>query len=152
MEIFGSISVWVCSLSVHSRAAFWMRLLGFVSAVLPALHWWPTVQFSSVAQSRPTLCDPMDCSPPGCSVHGIFQARVLQWVVIPFSKAYTLRKQIETDTYIPLFSAALFTIARTWKQPRCSSTDEWIKKQWYMNTMEYYSAIKRNTFESVLMW
>ena len=63
-----------------------------------------------------------------------------------------MRKQIETDTYIPLFSAALFTIARTWKQPRCSSTDEWIKKQWYMNTMEYYSAIKRNTFESVLMW
>ena len=47
--------------------------------------------------------------------------------------------------------AALFTIARTWKQPRCPSTDEWIKKLWYIYTMEYYSAIKRNTFESVLM-
>ena len=52
----------------------------------------------------------------------------------------------------PMFTAALFTIARTWKQPRCPSTDEWIKKQWYIYTMEYYSARKRNAFESVLMW
>ena len=51
----------------------------------------------------------------------------------------------------PMFIAALFIIARTWKQPRCSSADEWIRKQWYMCTMEYYSAIKKNTFESVLM-
>ena len=47
--------------------------------------------------------------------------------------------------------AALFTIARTWKQPRCPLTDEWIKKWYYVYTTEYYSAIKRNTFESVLM-
>ena len=52
---------------------------------------------------------------------------------------------------MPLFIAALFTIARTWKQPRRSSTDEWIKKLWYIYTTEYYSAIKRNAFESVLM-
>ena len=50
-----------------------------------------------------------------------------------------------------MFIAALFTVARTWKQPRCPLTDEWIKKLWYIYTMEYYSAIKRNTFESVLM-
>ena len=50
-----------------------------------------------------------------------------------------------------MFIAALFTIARTWKQPRCPSTDEWIKKLWYLYTMEYYSAMKRNAFESVLM-
>ena len=50
-----------------------------------------------------------------------------------------------------MFIAALFTITRTWKQPRCSSTDERIKKQWYIYTMEYYSAIKWNAFESVLM-
>ena len=55
------------------------------------------------------------------------------------------------DTYIPLFIAAVFTIARTWKQPRCPLTDERIKKQWYIYTMEYYSVIKTNTFESVLM-
>ena len=49
-----------------------------------------------------------------------------------------------------MFIAALFTIARRWNQPRCPSTDEWIKKLWYIYTMEYYSAIKRNAFESVL--
>ena len=46
---------------------------------------------------------------------------------------------------------ALFTIARKWKQARCPSTNEWIKKLWYIYTMEYYSAIKKNAFESVLM-
>ena len=50
-----------------------------------------------------------------------------------------------------MFTEALFTIARTWKQPRCPSADEWIKKLWYIYTMEYYLAIKRNTFESLLM-
>ena len=50
-----------------------------------------------------------------------------------------------------MFITALFIIARTWKQPRCPSADKWIKKVWYILTMEYYSAIKKNTFESVLM-
>ena len=50
-----------------------------------------------------------------------------------------------------MFIAALFTIVRTWRQPRCPSTDEWIRKLWYIYTMEFYSAIRRNTFESVLM-
>ena len=50
-----------------------------------------------------------------------------------------------------MFIAALFIIARTWKQPRCPSADKWIGKLWYIYTMEYYSAIKKNTFESVLM-
>ena len=50
-----------------------------------------------------------------------------------------------------MFIAALFTIARMWKQPRCSSTEEWIKKLWHIYTMDYYSAIKKNAFESVLM-
>ena len=50
-----------------------------------------------------------------------------------------------------MFIAALFTIARTWKQPRCPSADEWIRKLWSIYTMEYYSAIKKKTFESVLM-
>ena len=51
----------------------------------------------------------------------------------------------------PSVHSALFTIARTWRQPRCPSTDEWVKKLCYIYTMEYYSAIKKNTFESVLM-
>ena len=50
-----------------------------------------------------------------------------------------------------MFITALLTIARTWKQPRCPSADEWIRKLWYIYTMEYHSAIKNNTFESVLM-
>ena len=50
-----------------------------------------------------------------------------------------------------MFIAGLFTITRTWKQPRCPSADEWIRKLWYIYTMEYYSAIEKNSFESVLM-
>ena len=67
------------------------------------------------------------------------------------SQAYTLRKPKLKDTCIPLLISALFTIARTWKQPRCPLTDEWIKKLWSIYTMEYYSAIEMNTFGSVLM-
>ena len=50
-----------------------------------------------------------------------------------------------------MFIIALFTIARTCKQPRCPSADKWIRKLWYIYTMEYYSAIKKNAFESILM-
>ena len=64
-------------------------------------------------------------------------------------KAFLTRS--ERDTCTPMFIAALFIIARTWKQPRCPSADEWIRKLWYIYTMEYYSAIKKNLFESVLM-
>ena len=70
---------------------------------------------------------------------------------IPLLGIYPEETKIEKDTCIPLFIAALFTIARTWKQSGCPLTDEWIKKLWYMYTMGYYSAIKINAFESVLM-
>ena len=61
---------------------------------------------------------------------------------IPLRGIYPEETKIEKDTCTPLFIAALFTIARTWKQPRCPLSDEWIKKLWYIYTMEYYSAIK----------
>ena len=50
----------------------------------------------------------------------------------------------EKDTYTPMFIAASFSIAKIWKQPKCPSVDEWIKKMWYIYTVEYYSAIKKN--------
>ena len=70
---------------------------------------------------------------------------------IPLLGIYPEETKIEKDTCTPLFSAALFTIARTRKQTKCPSTDEWIKHLWYIYTMEYYSAIKRNAFEAALM-
>ena len=70
---------------------------------------------------------------------------------IPLLGILTEETRTERDTCTPMFIAALFIIARTWKQPGCPSADEWIRKVWYVYTMKYYSAIKKNTFESVLM-
>ena len=64
---------------------------------------------------------------------------------VPLLGIHTEETRIERQC-TPMFIAAQFTIARTWKQPRCPSADEWIRKQWYIYTMEYYSAIKKNTF------
>ena len=118
------------------------------------------------------LCDPMDYT-----VHGILQSRILEWVVFPFSRGpsqprdqtkvshiagrffqlsnpiipllgiHTKETRIGRDTCTPMFTAALFTIARTWKQPRRPWADEWIRKLCYIYTMEYDSTIKKNTFE-----
>ena len=103
---------------------------------------------SEVAQLCPTLCDPMDCSLPGFSVHGIFQARVLEWGAIAFSGKtvwrflkniginlsydpaipllgiYPEETKMEKDTCTPVFTVALFTITRTREQPKCPLTDE----------------------------
>ena len=110
------------------------------------------------------------CGEKGTLLHCWWECKLIQplWKIVwrfleklgikpPYDPAtsllgiYSAETKIEKDTCIPLFIAALFTIARTWKQPRCPLTDEWIKKLWYIPTMEYYSAIKRNTCESVLM-
>ena len=70
---------------------------------------------------------------------------------IPLLGIYPEETKTEKDIHTPMFIATPFTIARTWKQPTCPSTDECIKKLWSIYTMEYYSAIERNAFESVLM-
>ena len=72
-------------------------------------------------------------------------------LTIPLLGIHPEETKIEKQICIPLFIESLFTIARTWKQPRGPLTDERIKKSWYIYTMEYYSAIKRNIVESVLM-
>ena len=70
---------------------------------------------------------------------------------IPLLGIHTKETRSERDMCTPMFIAALFIIARTWKQPRCPSADKWVRKLWYMYSMEYYSAIKKSTFESVLV-
>ena len=141
---------------------------------------------AKLLQSCPTLCDSMDCSPPGSSVHEILQARILEWVAMPFSRGsspprdqtqspalqadslsseqpgkrpppkvpndpaipllgiYHEKITIQKDICTSMFTAALFTIARKWKQPRCLSTDEWIKKLWYFTHThnEIFSSVQ----------
>ena len=72
---------------------------------------------------------------------------------IPLLGIYPEKTIIQKESCTKIFIAALFTIIRTWKQPKCPSTDEWIKKMWHTDTMECYSAIKRNETElSVVRW
>ena len=80
-------------------------------------------------------------------------------IELPYDPAVSLlgiypeKTIIQKETCTTMFITALFTIARTWKRPKCPSTEEWIKKMWYIYTMEYYSAIKRNKTELfVLRW
>ena len=96
---------------------------------------------------------------PECSLEGLMLKLKLQYLSHLMRRTDLLEKilmlernaRIERDTCTPMFIAALFIIARTWKQPRCPSADEWIRKLWYIYTMEYFSTIKKNTFESVVM-
>ena len=70
---------------------------------------------------------------------------------IPLLVMHSEETSVESDACTPVFTAALFTIARTWKQPRWPSAEEWIRKLWYIYIVKYYSALERNVFESVLM-
>ena len=85
-----------------------------------------------VAQLCPTLCEPTNCSPPSFSVHGILQTRILEWISIPFSRRTSKPRD---QTLVSCLTGRFFTVWATGKSP----------------TMEFYSAIKRNAFESILM-
>ena len=70
---------------------------------------------------------------------------------IPLLGKHNEETRIEREMHTPMFIAALFTIAWTWKEPKCPLADKWIRKLWYIYTMEYYSTVKKNLFELVLM-
>ena len=127
------------------------------------------VRMATIKKSTDNKCW-RECAEKGTLLHCWWEGKLIQplWKTVwrflkklgikpPYSPAipllgiYPEETKTEKDTCTPMFIAALFTIAKTWKQPRCPSTDDWIKKLWYIYTMEYYSAIKRNTFESVLV-
>ena len=83
----------------------------------------------------------------GCTVYSDQRLYWKRWKCWKISEISLKHRR----TCTPMFISALFIIARTWKQPRCPSADEWIRKLWYIYTMECYSAVKKNSFESVLM-
>ena len=106
------------------------------------------------------------CGEKGTLLHFWWECKLVQppWrflkkleIELPYDPAIPLlgihneETRIERDTCTPVFFAALFTTARTQKQTRCPSADKWVRKLWYIYAMEYYSAIKKNAFESVLM-
>ena len=112
------------------------------------------------------------CGEKGTLLHCWWECKLIQWLwktvrkflkklkielpydpAIPLLGIYRDKTITQKETCTTMFIAALFTIARTWNKPKCSSTDEWIKKMWHMYTMEYYSAIKRNETELfVVSW
>ena len=112
-----------------------------------------------VTQLCPTLCDPMDCSLPGSSVHGIFQARILEWVAIAFSKELKTSAQ-KKKIYIQAFTRGIFIIVKKCKKPKCLSTDEWINKMWCTHTHTHcnnpdnvqHVAELRISSNCILMW
>ena len=97
------------------------------------------------------------CGKKGTLLHCWWECKLIQplwrtvWRLLKKLKKHNknpAKTIIQKDTYTPMFTAALFKIARSWKQPKCPSTDKWIKKMWHIYTMEYYSAIKRNEIGS----
>ena len=116
--------------------------------VFPILNPPPTsLPIPSLGSSQCTSPKyPVSCIKPGLAIYFLYD---IIHVLKPFSQIilYIEETRIERDTCTSMFITALSIIARTWKQPRCPSADEWIRKQWYIYTMEYYSAIKNNTFK-----
>ena len=105
----------------------------------PTLLWlWH--RLAAIALTRPLAWEP----PHAAGVALKKKNELLYAPAIPLLEINPDKTIIQKDTCTPMFIAALFTMLRPWKQPECPSTDEWIKKMWYVYTMEYYSDIKKN--------
>ena len=129
------------------------------------------VRMTIIKEARNNKCY-KGCGEEGTLLHGWCECTLIQplqktvWrllkklkIELPYDSAipllgiYPEKTIIQKETCTPMFIAALFTIARTWNQPKCPSTDEWIKKMWHIYTMEYYSAINRDETELfVVRW
>ena len=128
-----------------------------------------SVRMTSIKKSTNNKCQ-RGCSAKGTILHCWWECKLVQplWKTvwrfvrkleielsydptIPLLGIHTEETRIERYMYTPMFITALFTIPRAWKQPRCPLADELIRKLLYIYIMEYYSAIKKNSFESVLM-
>ena len=125
-------------------------------------HHLTPVRMAIIKKSTNSKCC-RECGEKGTLLHCWWESKLIQplwrtvWrflkklqIELPYDPAipllgiYPEKTIVQKESCTKMFIAALFTISRTWKQPKCPSTDEWIKKMWYIHTMEYYSAITKN--------
>ena len=165
-ELMKSLSLWRIKSTIHSGQEAHEKMLNITNHQRNANRNYNeisphTSQNGHIKKSTTNKCS-RGCGEKGTLLHCWQESKLVQplwrtvWrflkklkielpydATIPLLGIYPQKTIIQKDIYTQMFTAALFTISRTWKQPKCPSTDEWIKKMGYIQTMEYYSAIKK---------